>query len=197
MVMAEMENNDYYNKSLKALIEYIEQEKKTITEVEWNRYAFKNNYLSSETMGYLSKTKFHKLCKSILKEIKKKITPLKLRNKKIQKKRPPQAKKARPDSPCRPCYERDATPQGRTAAYPIPFVGDLPEGRPYERNPVGIRRIRSGRPARPDSIRTDTQVSDAAPFDRFQPNRPFIRHYRPPIRNRVPNRCLTYLRHMP
>ena len=41
MVMAEMENNDYYNKSLKALIEYIEQEKKTITEVEWNRYAFK------------------------------------------------------------------------------------------------------------------------------------------------------------
>ncbi len=36
---------------------------------------FKNNYLSSETMGYLSKTKFHKLCKSILKEIK--------RNKKI------------------------------------------------------------------------------------------------------------------
>ncbi|CDE83481.1 unknown [Clostridium sp. CAG:273] len=72
MVMAEMENNDYYNKSLKALIEYIEQEKKTITEVEWNRYAFKNNYLSSETMGYLSKTKFHKLCKSILKEIKKK-----------------------------------------------------------------------------------------------------------------------------
>ena len=71
MVMAEMENNDYYNKSLKALIEYIEQEKKTITEVEWNRYAFKNNYLSSETMGYLSKTKFHKLCKSILKEIKK------------------------------------------------------------------------------------------------------------------------------
>ena len=51
MVMAEMENNDYYNKSLKALIEYIEQEKKTITEVEWNRYAFKNNYLSSETMG--------------------------------------------------------------------------------------------------------------------------------------------------
>ena len=72
MVMAEMENNDYYNKSLKALIEYIEQEKKTITEVEWNRYAVKNNYLASETMGYLSKTKFHKLCKSILKEIKKK-----------------------------------------------------------------------------------------------------------------------------
>ena len=58
MVMAEMENNDYYNKSLKALIEYIEQEKKTITEVEWNRYAFKNNYLSSETMGIFPKQSF-------------------------------------------------------------------------------------------------------------------------------------------
>ena len=41
--MAEMENNDYYNKSLKALIEYIEQEKKTITEVEWNR-VWKNGF---------------------------------------------------------------------------------------------------------------------------------------------------------
>lgn len=68
--MAEMENNDYYNKSLKALRAYIEQERKTITEVEWNRLAFKENYLSSETIGYLSKIKFNKLCKNILKELK-------------------------------------------------------------------------------------------------------------------------------
>lgn len=71
--MAEIENNDYYSKSIKALKEYIERENKTITEVEWNRLAFKNNYLSSETIGYLSKIKFNKLCKNILKDLKKEI----------------------------------------------------------------------------------------------------------------------------
>lgn len=65
-------NNNYYNKSIEALKEYIGREKKTITEVEWNRLAFKNNYLSSETIGYLSKVKFNKLCKKILKDIKNK-----------------------------------------------------------------------------------------------------------------------------
>ena len=29
-------NNNYYNKSIEALEEYIGREKKTITEVEWN-----------------------------------------------------------------------------------------------------------------------------------------------------------------
>jgi hypothetical protein len=72
MVMAEIEESDYYSKSIKALEAYIKQENKTITEVEWNRLAFKNNYLSSETIGYLSKTKFNKLCKSILKSLKNK-----------------------------------------------------------------------------------------------------------------------------
>ena len=65
-------NNNYYNKSIEALEEYIGREKKNITEVEWNRLAFKNNYLSSETIGYLSKVKFNKLCKKILKDIKNK-----------------------------------------------------------------------------------------------------------------------------
>ena len=65
-------NNNYYNKSIESLEEYIGREKKTITEVEWNRLAFKNNYLSSETIGYLSKVKFNKLCKKILKDIKNK-----------------------------------------------------------------------------------------------------------------------------
>lgn len=72
MVMAEMKNSDYYSKSLKALRWYIEQRGKTITEIEWNRLAFKENYLSSETIGYISKIKFNKLCKNILKEIKSK-----------------------------------------------------------------------------------------------------------------------------
>lgn len=93
-----------------------------------------------------------------------------------------------------PLLRTGCDPAGQDGGLPDSVVGDLPEDRRTNRNPVGIRRIRSGRPARSDSIRTDTQVSDAAPFDRFQPNRPFIRHYRPPIRNRVPNRCLTYLR---
>lgn len=66
------DSNNYYNKSIEALEEYIGREKKTITEVEWNRLAFKNNYLSSETIGYLSKIKFNKLCKKILKDIKNK-----------------------------------------------------------------------------------------------------------------------------
>lgn len=70
--MTKVENNGYYRKSIDALKEYIKRENKTITEVEWNRLAFRNNYLSSETIGYLSNIKFNKLCKNILKDLKKK-----------------------------------------------------------------------------------------------------------------------------
>lgn len=61
----------YYKTSVKELRNTICRNNKTITEVDWNRIAKENNYLSSETIGYISKTKFNKLCKKILKRVKK------------------------------------------------------------------------------------------------------------------------------
>lgn len=60
----------YYNNSFNALIEYIKLNECNPSETKWNRYAVKNNYLSSQTMGYIYGNGFNRLCKEIRKELK-------------------------------------------------------------------------------------------------------------------------------
>lgn len=56
-----------YNITLEALEEYIRITKKRPNEKTWNQYALKNNYLSSETIGYICGIGFNKLCRNIIK----------------------------------------------------------------------------------------------------------------------------------
>lgn len=44
---------NYYEKSLEGLKKYIEINKKQPNKKEWNKYAYENNYLSSESMRYI------------------------------------------------------------------------------------------------------------------------------------------------
>lgn len=59
----------YYQKSIDALTQLIKEEKKTPTEKVWNRLAGKEGYLTSQSLGFISQTKFPELCKNIYKEI--------------------------------------------------------------------------------------------------------------------------------
>ena len=63
-----------YNISIEALEKYMEENKKKPSEKEWNQFAKKNNYLSSESIGYIVGTGFNKLCRKKIKEITKKKT---------------------------------------------------------------------------------------------------------------------------
>ena len=70
MVIMEKYNiMNYYKVSIKELRNTIYKNNRTITEIDWNRIANENNYLSSDTIGYVSKTRFNKLCKKILRRI--------------------------------------------------------------------------------------------------------------------------------
>lgn len=60
-----------YNITIEALEKYIKENKKRPNEKTWNQYAIKNNYLSSETIGYFCGIGFNKLCRIIMKNIKK------------------------------------------------------------------------------------------------------------------------------
>ncbi len=62
---------EFYEKSMKALTAYIENNKEMPTEKVWNRLAIGQDYLSSQTIGYLSGMKFPDLCKKIYKDIQK------------------------------------------------------------------------------------------------------------------------------
>lgn len=62
---------EFYEKSMKALTEYIEDNREMPTEKMWNRLAIAQDYLSSQTIGYLSGMKFPDLCKKIYKDIQK------------------------------------------------------------------------------------------------------------------------------
>ena len=64
----------YYEKSLKELTKYIENNKTIPTEKVWNDMAFESNYLTSQTLGYMAGLKFPELCKKIYKQIQKKKT---------------------------------------------------------------------------------------------------------------------------
>lgn len=60
----------YYNESYYALNEYIKKYNNTPSEVKWNKYAIENQYLSSQTIGYIYGKGFNKLCKELKKELK-------------------------------------------------------------------------------------------------------------------------------
>lgn len=51
---------NYYEKSLEGLKQYIKDNNKKPSIKEWNKYAFENNYLSSESMKYIGNIKFQK-----------------------------------------------------------------------------------------------------------------------------------------
>lgn len=61
----------YYNTSIYALTEYIKNNEKNPNEKSWNKMAVEDDYLSSETIGYLYGEGFNKLCKDIRKKLKK------------------------------------------------------------------------------------------------------------------------------
>ena len=59
---------ELYNITIEALEKYIKKTGKRPNEKIWNRYAIKNNYLSSETIGYICGIGFNKLCRNIIKK---------------------------------------------------------------------------------------------------------------------------------
>ena len=61
----------YYQKSIMALTNLIRENKGVPTEKEWNRLAGTDNYLTSQSLGFIAQTKFSELCKKIYKEIQK------------------------------------------------------------------------------------------------------------------------------
>ena len=62
---------DYYQKSLRALVEYMKKNEKNPSENVWNKFAIANRYLSGKSIGYLSGVGFNRLCKNIRKKINK------------------------------------------------------------------------------------------------------------------------------
>ena len=61
----------HYDDSIYALIEYVYKNEKYPSEVIWNRLAIEKNYLLAETIGYIYGYGFNKLCRKIIREIKK------------------------------------------------------------------------------------------------------------------------------
>ena len=59
----------YYNDSFIALTEYIKKSESNPNEAKWNKYAVNNDYLSSQTIGYIYGDGFNKLCKEIRKQL--------------------------------------------------------------------------------------------------------------------------------
>lgn len=62
----------YYSASMQALTKYISEKRSLPTEKVWNKIAVQGDYLTSQSLGYLSGIKFPELCKKIYKEIQKK-----------------------------------------------------------------------------------------------------------------------------
>lgn len=60
-----------YHITIEALKKYIKETGKRPNEKEWNKFAVANNYLSSESIGYLCDIGFNKLCRKIIKKSKK------------------------------------------------------------------------------------------------------------------------------
>lgn len=62
----------FYQRSMEALTEYIEKNMDVPTEKEWNKMAIEKDYLTSQSIGYISNMKFPEICKKIYKELRKK-----------------------------------------------------------------------------------------------------------------------------
>lgn len=61
----------YYQKSITALTELIKERKDVPTEKEWNHLAGTDNYLTSQSLGFIAQAKFSEICKKIYKEVQK------------------------------------------------------------------------------------------------------------------------------
>ena len=48
---------NYYKQSIEGIKKYIKDNGKEPTKKEWNKYAFENNYLSSESLKYIGNIK--------------------------------------------------------------------------------------------------------------------------------------------
>ncbi len=59
----------FYQMSVKALTQWIIENKDVPTEKVWNRLAGTEGYLTSQSLGYLSQMKFAQLCKKLHKNI--------------------------------------------------------------------------------------------------------------------------------
>ncbi len=65
-----MSNNEqYYKNSIESLKQYIKETKIIPTEKMWNKKAIEEGLLTSQSLGYLSGTKFPDLCKTIYKQM--------------------------------------------------------------------------------------------------------------------------------
>ena len=56
----------YYQKSMTALPELIKERKK-FHRKEWNHLAGTDNYLTSQSLGFIAKAKFSEICKRYIK----------------------------------------------------------------------------------------------------------------------------------
>ena len=61
----------YYKKTVDALKQYIKENKKIPTEKVWNKIAAEKELLTSQTLSYLSGTKFQNLCEELNQNIQK------------------------------------------------------------------------------------------------------------------------------
>lgn len=61
----------YYRTSITALTELIRQKRDVPTEKEWNHLAGTDNYLTSQSLGFIAQAKFSEICKKIYREIQK------------------------------------------------------------------------------------------------------------------------------
>lgn len=68
---ASKDNKKCYEESMRALFVYLKNNEKNPSEKVWNQYAVEKRYLSSKTIGYLSKTGFNTLCRELRKQINK------------------------------------------------------------------------------------------------------------------------------
>ena len=61
----------YYQKSIMALTKLIKEKKDVPTEKEWNHLAGTDNYLTSQSLGFIAQAKFSEIFKKIYREIQK------------------------------------------------------------------------------------------------------------------------------
>lgn len=59
----------FYQTSVKALEQWIVENKDVPTEKLWNKMAGSKGYLTSQSLGFISQMKFAKLCKKLYKNI--------------------------------------------------------------------------------------------------------------------------------
>ena len=64
----------WFERSIDGLHEYFRIYDQIPDVEKWNKYAKKNNYLSTESIRYISGLKFHRWCKQIKRQFRQKIS---------------------------------------------------------------------------------------------------------------------------